>query len=46
MDLDGRMHVIPVALVDNWIGGSVPFDDDVVKAILKDWQAFMVGPYG
>ncbi len=39
--LDGNANVLPVQLVDNWVKGTVPLDEPVVRAILDHWQGLM-----
>ena len=47
LDLEGNAHVLPVALVDDWVEGrnfDLERDGPVMRAIIRQWQEFLEEP--
>ena len=35
--MTGRVHVVPMALIEDWANGELPPDPDCARAIIFDW---------
>lgn len=35
------VHVVPVSMVRNYVNGRAPLDDDLLRAIARDWMNSM-----